>query len=714
MIFSKRISTAIMLISAFLPMLCFAANVSTYNPRLNNQYVSGHIDSMDIGIKPEGLYTQYDVFIYFGAESNYYWSNQDSLEVQYDFTLPAGHYINDSWLWVEDTIVHAKLIDKWTATQIYENLVHRIRRDPSLLTTSDARNYKLNIFPIFVAGERKVKISFKLPVQWSNSLVSASFLFSNITGGTKTNYPVKLYLYEDDDFKNVELASPSDLTLINAYDEYLHECKFVSTTANKISTLKVQWSNPMQNGVYMNFTHDGADKFYQLAVMPDLLDHTQRPKKVVYCLDYEFTTTNYKLSEILKLSKDFLKSNLNVYDSVAIIASTYSDMIKPDKWIAASPDNIDSIFAFLGKSQLLDFGNTLTVLNTANAFLRNNDTKNASVILWSSSNNLMDITKANKTLDIIKPEIEPGVPINILMLNNATSSVYVNQSNRYYYANEYFYDNLSVFTGGALIKSWAYPYINDAINKFESDIKNSLSFYQVQINIPDGFAYQNYPVDGLSNNVIATTGKYIGTENFEIVTTGFRDDEPFINRKNVDVVNNFDYGPKLSQFWNYKYLQELISRNDKNNALMQEIINKSMSSRIMCIYTAFLALEPWMMKDSDPATSVNDENTDGHVTDVKYETAKGNNLLKAGPNPFTTSTNISVELDNPGVAILEFAIYDVMGNKIIDLPTGMQSGKLSVNWNGVDSVGNQLPSGVYLVVLKTNKETQSLKIVLTN
>lgn len=62
--------------------------------------------------------------------------------------------IIDSWLWIGDEISKAMILDKWTASSIYENIVKR-RKDPSILTKMSDLQYELRIFPM--AGNEKEK-----------------------------------------------------------------------------------------------------------------------------------------------------------------------------------------------------------------------------------------------------------------------------------------------------------------------------------------------------------------------------------------------------------------------------------------------------------------------------------------------------------------------------------------------------------------------------
>ena len=76
------------------------------------------------------------------------------------------------------------------------------------------------------------------------------------------------------------------------------------------------------------------------------------------------------------------------------------------------------------------------------------------------------------------------------------------------------------------------------------------------------------------------------------------------------------------------------------------------------------------------------------------------------PNPFNPVTNINYSL--PSRNFLSIKIYDVKGNLIETLVNEVQNpGKYSVNWNA-----EKYPSGVYYYSLKTNKFTETKKMLL--
>ena len=77
----------------------------------------------------------------------------------------------------------------------------------------------------------------------------------------------------------------------------------------------------------------------------------------------------------------------------------------------------------------------------------------------------------------------------------------------------------------------------------------------------------------------------------------------------------------------------------------------------------------------------------------------GYSLSQNVPNPFNARTTIRVDLPEAGKVRL--CIYNLCGQRIHTLVDGHRSaGTHSVIWNGRDSAGRDVASGVYLVRLK--------------
>lgn len=86
-------------------------------------------------------------------------------------------------------------------------------------------------------------------------------------------------------------------------------------------------------------------------------------------------------------------------------------------------------------------------------------------------------------------------------------------------------------------------------------------------------------------------------------------------------------------------------------------------------------------------------------------------LLPNYPNPFNPTTSFSVALPVPSHVAVE--IYNLLGQRVVKLFDGQaQAGYLDLKWDGRDSGGRQVGSGVYFYKVETEAFRQVRKMVL--
>ncbi len=81
------------------------------------------------------------------------------------------------------------------------------------------------------------------------------------------------------------------------------------------------------------------------------------------------------------------------------------------------------------------------------------------------------------------------------------------------------------------------------------------------------------------------------------------------------------------------------------------------------------------------------------------------------PNPFNPSTNITYEV--PATANVSISIYDILGRNVITLVNEQKNaGSYTVEWNGKNSSGIQVTSGIYFYQLEAGQFATTKKMVL--
>ena len=86
-------------------------------------------------------------------------------------------------------------------------------------------------------------------------------------------------------------------------------------------------------------------------------------------------------------------------------------------------------------------------------------------------------------------------------------------------------------------------------------------------------------------------------------------------------------------------------------------------------------------------------------------------LRQNWPNPFNAVTQISFHLPNSGRVRL--ILSNLLGQKIrILLDDHLNPGEYRLAWDGTDQEGFPLPSGLYLMTLRTDHHSFSRKVIL--
>jgi hypothetical protein len=86
-------------------------------------------------------------------------------------------------------------------------------------------------------------------------------------------------------------------------------------------------------------------------------------------------------------------------------------------------------------------------------------------------------------------------------------------------------------------------------------------------------------------------------------------------------------------------------------------------------------------------------------------------LHSPAPNPFNPSTTIKYDIAS--ATNVRLLVYDIRGRKVKELDSGhRQPGFYTVHWDGRDTSGRELSSGLYYALLITGDKRQTQRLVL--
>ena len=706
----KKLLFLIFLVSGF----SFANNwLWVQNP--NNWYGGyGSIDEAFISIKPQGLYMEYGLYLTFSAKDQGF-TNSDTLEVQFYFDLPANSVVVDSWLWIDSTIIRAKIMDQWTASSIYEDIVNR-RRDPSILFKRSDTQYELRIFPMAGDKTRKVKITYLVPNQWNATSVTASIPTNLLQCSNKPLNKFEIATWLDQDWKNPKILEFPDITFRSKSDaDFGNYFKADLPTESIQYNLNFSLDSPLHNGIYVNKFQDGEEGIYQMAFLPSKVLNISVNHKTAILIDYDASMSTVTKRELLNNLKSNLLSNFTSKDSFNLIFSKANIFRLSENWMTADSASVENIFDNLGENQISDYSNLPSLLANGIDFVKNHG-NDGTILLLAISDQNGDFKSANQLIEDLLSLMDPVLPINILNFQNQNYS-YHWFGGRFYYGNEYFYENISRMTTANY-----YSILNSNIsisqiisNAFQS-LSGFISSFDLHTKLDDGYCYGRYNLDLQTSSVylnkpILQVGKFRGNFPFIIETSGVYKDSPFSETYSLNETQLLNADSVSKAVWVGNYIRSLENQNQSND-VVNAIVGCSLTERILSLYSAFICLEP--NRGGDVCYNCMDESS---LSAVKDSTKNSNDSLSltAYPNPFNSQVNLVVKLpDNYNPETVSFRLYNILGQLIKTFHPGFIKGRkeFKVMWDGKNDNGNNVSSGNYFFVVTTPEKVRSMKLIL--
>ncbi|MBK9248997.1 MAG: hypothetical protein IPM69_13005 [Ignavibacteria bacterium] len=677
---------------------------------------NGSIDSAVMTVKPVGAYFEYGLYLTLSAKGTSLTNVSDTLEIQYSFDLISNSMMIDSWLWVEDTIVKAMLIDKGQATQIYEGIVNR-RKDPSILTKVSSTRYDFKIFPLAGSSSRKVKISWLQPAHWSVKNVSAQ-LPTNLLLGSRT--PLKnfrIIALEDSKWSNPSL-SIQGYTLNDVIDPFYGNGKEIILKQSSFSSMPfIQFTSPLQNGFFLQCFEDSKDEgYYQLVMLTKQAIDVSTQKKTLFILDYDISQTTLTKKEVLSELQTALLANYSAKDSFNILLSNGDAQPIFNQWVSASSTSINEAFAGINEDQLSPYSYLQLSLPNGLQFMKDHG-NSANVIVISNSDGLGNYKLANPLIQEIASISNLSAQINCIDYSTTRRSYYQNSMS--YYGNSYLYDYLTKWSGGFYLDANSpKTSLSIAISSIINSAEGSVQSLELYTTLEDGFCYgrfdKSFSQAQRDAGIVFQIGRYYGKLPIKVRATGFYHDKPFSKEVSFAVTPEIDSFLMTRRIWNGNYISSL-ETSSVTNEMIKEIIDVSRRNRVLSLYTAFLALEPWLMpKDNYYFYQPEKKEGGGINTSIENESFIFNSntvQIKAFPNPFTSSIQLEFSELAPGVAVTGVEIYNSIGVLVKTFDGNVLYGKQLV-WNGDDNNGTDVASGMYSVVVRTSKGSIRFNILL--
>ena len=705
----KKITGLFLLLTLFCVNGVMAQNnLIVLDPQIWWPTSQGTIEEATISVKPEGLFSQVSMYLTFSARGSNF-NNSNQLEVALNFELPEQSFVTDLWLWIGDEISKGLILDTWTASSIYESIVNR-RRDPAILFKRSSKNYELRVYPMTYNGTRKVKVAYLVPNNWFNSSVSVPLPLNILKTSFKNIPSVNLITWKSEEWANPRVADVTGSFTQVSDSLFGDHLKLNIPSYSSLSSLSLDFDNPMINGVYLKFFEKSTEGYYQLSMFPGTSLETIN-RKILFLIDYDSRKSTADRQQIIDNVKLIANQYLNPGDKFNIFYSGLAIGKVSDDWINAEQDKINVAFQKLNANSISVYSNLPTLLREGYDFSIEKG-GNCFVYLISNSDQVGSYQSANQLIADIKNLLTTNIPTFILDFNDKEYTYYY-FSNRSYIGNEYFFTNLARLTGGEYSRL-AGNFQNSMVDVFQK-IGGTINSFDLYTSLEGGFCFSRHTLNGGGEAVqlgraITQVGKFIGDFPFVIKTSGLYNSTPFTQTKIIQDADSRLADELTEKMWVSAYINSL-EKETQDNSIISEIVDLSVANRVLSQYTAFLSVE----NDSAYCKDCYDDNNDGTLIGVEDENEIPTKFsLNAYPNPFNSQVSITVTLPQDIKAQdLSFKIYNILGQvvKIFTAEELQNSNIIKLRWDGKNDSGETVTSGVYVFMVSGTDFNHSLKLM---
>lgn len=99
------------------------------------------------------------------------------------------------------------------------------------------------------------------------------------------------------------------------------------------------------------------------------------------------------------------------------------------------------------------------------------------------------------------------------------------------------------------------------------------------------------------------------------------------------------------------------------------------------------------------------------IDDNSVELPKSYAIMQNYPNPFNPETNIEYHL--PQAGYVDISVYNILGQNVRTLVSeNQQAGIYKAHWNGANSDGETVPSGIYFYTINTGDYSDTKKMIM--
>lgn len=647
-------------------------------------------------------------------------------EIQWDFYLPNDAVVTDCALQPPDSaaghFITAEIVDLTTAEQHYQVtpyskprllLRQRWQREwdgslrKSLQMKFSPVSYPINpprIAPV-------IKLTYLSPCYPSyNSRrvylpLNEFYVYRRPTAIIRLFDPDHLF---SKPFEVTGFNQSLTWTLVNKYWQTVYSWHYFTN-----AILGIVPESPTRS--YLRTFSNNEAQFYQLSVLPPIPPENRKPKNILLAIDdTEEGENSFGFLNLLNTFEQAVQLSTSSYDSIALFYSGFTTVVYDTAFVPVAPKVLSAMFNALKQAGVPKLNTLPHLLRQAVKFF--NDHHKAGEI-WLLTNARNHADPPATAMDIIGQTL--GIaqyPLAFKIINNdAQYWPYTRINNQIYRGNDYLYENLARLSWGSYVKLRDVPYY-DALDLMLDCIAPSATSVETDPVPTNGLSYSRFLLNRSRVNFPITMpyyeiGLFDGTDPFNLRFFGSVDDELYAQ----NVVLNRQPGDTgwetAATFWYARYVENLLLQ-PQSYATIKYIEQISTEKRLLTPYSGFIipgvdGVLAFRSLESE-ITAVAEPIEQPEFIPEKF-------TLNAYPNPFNPETTISCDL--PSISNSEKAvikIFNCLGQLIhsVEIPINNSASKINFHWDGRDSQGQMVASGIYLVTTSIGNLTARLKITL--
>jgi len=631
--------------------------------------------------------------------------NTSSYQVEaiFAFPLPRGAVITELIYWFNGKRYVAQIREKWEAIRRYQQQIRRYL-DPALLQYLGDNLFRLNIAPINPNSDVRFEITYVELLDYDFGKISYRF-FLNTTGLSPSplqRVSVQLDAVSPSPFKYFRSPThqQSTATSITQISDREYRLVFGDENFMPDRDLIVEFET-IREGIDLNvYTYTpvpadsfGTDSFFTLSITPpdSLLPQALIPKAVVFVADVSSSMEGERLQQLKEALRQFLQ-RLSPEDYFNIVAFGTTVVSFSSDLVRATPDNLNGATAFVNGLSAFGLTNIEGALRTALNMSFTDSTANILIFL-TDGYPTWGIMDTSQLVALVQELNQKDVRIFSFGIGDEVAKVLLR--------------TISRENHGYAVFITAADSIAEVVNYHFERLSRPV-LMDLEITISGLAVYDVYPrdlPDLFWGSQVLIFGRYTNAGTFPVQLRGRVRGETVEVSQEASFPDTAGGFRAVARLWANSKIQDLLEQiaiYGELPELVDAVIQLSLQFQILTPYTAFYAEPP------GPGTGVESEFSDKPFVPETFS------LYQNYPNPFNSWTQIVFDVpasETPHRVLIQ--IFDVRGRLIRTLvDREFSPGRHRVIWDGTDSAGRKVPSGIYICTLRAGKIRLSRKILL--